>query len=503
MTVLTALLLTTAFVLSTIPSPDNTDETPTPSGTLALSPHDPIYILGNAGFTNASGVVWGSGSGSDPYIISDWDINATSARGIHVQNTSSYFVVMACYVHDGLANMNTGIYLDNCTNGAVRDSNSSYNWYGMLLVNASCDNTLVNNTFSHNRYDGIELYPSSNRNIIRNNTFVRNLDGIHLESARHNIVDGNVMVDNGLTMIGYVLQDCTTNDIGAYNTVNGRPVLFYRNQSGMTVPTGAGGIILANCTDFIIENQDLNYAHAGIELLFSSNITVRDNTCTNNSYGILLWFSNSNYLINNTIHNSDVSPDDWWYGIGLGFSSGNTIRDNIITDCLYGVSLRFSSQNNTLSNNSYSDNSYGAYLSDSDYNEVSQNRIANNTYYGVWILSSVGNVIWNNTLIYNNGATDSFDAAHVQAYEFGAGNWWNSTDRYGNYWSDWTTPDANGDGIVDLPYPIDGVPGAWDYAPLANAPGEPIPEFGIMPLVVIMFLAMVALTRLAAGRKSP
>jgi len=45
-----------------------------------------------------------------------------------------------------------------------------------------------------------------------------------------------------------------------------------------------------------------------------------------------------------------------------------------------------------------------------------------------------------------------YDPLHIQAYDDGA-NRWNSSS-YGNYWSDWTKPDINTDGIVDMPYAI-------------------------------------------------
>ncbi|MEM3341984.1 MAG: hypothetical protein QW728_04760, partial [Thermoplasmata archaeon] len=37
--------------------------------------HTPIRITGNSGFTNASGVIWGSGTEADPFIIEGWEIN--------------------------------------------------------------------------------------------------------------------------------------------------------------------------------------------------------------------------------------------------------------------------------------------------------------------------------------------------------------------------------------------------------------------------------------------
>ena len=117
-----------------------------------------------------------------------------------------------------------------------------------------------------------------------------------------------------------------------------------------------------------------------------------------------------------------------------------------------------------------------------------------NLLYGVNISSGSNNVIWNNTFINNNGAGSTYDSSHIQACDDGTNNWWNSTDNYGNYWSDWTTPDvAPADGIVDVPYDIAGSAGAKDYYPLTTTPTEPIPEFGMMPFVVLVLLIVVVL----------
>jgi len=466
-----------------------------PARAMALTPHDPIFIDGDLGFTNASGVVWGDGTISDPYVIASWDINASKVHGIFLRNVTAHFVIRACDIHDGRGNQTTGIYFDRVTNGTIRDNNCSSNWYGMYLSNSSCGNVIVNNTCSNNRYDGIELNLQCDRNNISSNTFIGNLDGIHLEASSFNVVDDNVMVDDGFTMIGYVLQQCTTNDIGSGNTVNGRPVYYYRNQTGMTVPTGAGQVVLANCTDFVIEDQNIENATAAIQLHYSSNVTVRGNRCSNNTYGMLLYRSDRNLLANNTIHNNDVKPDDWWYGIGLSSSANNTIRENIITDAMYALSFRGGSHNNAVLNNSCERNSYGVYLYQAYLNSFSHNRIGNSTYYGVSAFSSHGNLIWNNSLVNNNGATDTYDPAHVQAYDMTAANLWNNTYGAGNYWSDWTAPDANGDGIVDLPYRIDGIVYAWDYHPLANYPPAEIPEFGSTPLLALVAFGIIVMVR--------
>ena len=333
--------------------------------TLALTAHDPISITGNAGFTNASGVVWGSGTESDPYIIEGWDISASTWFGIYMLNTDAHFIVRTCYVHDGISNYYTGIMLWNCANGTLDSNTCSNNQNGILLGPSSNNNTVSNNTCSSNDPRGIILYPSSNNNTLSNNTCSNNWDGI--------------------TVMG-------------------------------------------------------------------SDNTLSNNTCSNNYYGII---SSSTTTLSNNICSSNNG-----YGIYLSSSSGSTLG------------------NNTLMNNS----GYGLYIGSPD---------------------SSSNRIWNNTFIGNNGATETYDATHIQAYDDGTNNWWNSTDGYGNYWSDWTTPDvAPPHGIVDVQYDIAGSAGAKDYHPLTTTPTEPIPEFAMIPLVLVILLASIVLTIGARRRKA-
>ncbi len=85
----------------------------------SLDPHSPILIIGNTGFAMANGVRSGVGIASDPYVISNWQIEATP-NGITIVNTSSYFTVQGVNVYSGLR----GIYLYNVTNGIVQASKS-------------------------------------------------------------------------------------------------------------------------------------------------------------------------------------------------------------------------------------------------------------------------------------------------------------------------------------------------------------------------------------------
>ncbi|NIP67606.1 MAG: hypothetical protein GWN76_06265, partial [candidate division Zixibacteria bacterium] len=70
---LAALLALLAISISSITQPEEE---------MALKPHDPIYIDGNEDFTPENGVVSGSGTENDPYVIEGWVIGDFSDDGI-------------------------------------------------------------------------------------------------------------------------------------------------------------------------------------------------------------------------------------------------------------------------------------------------------------------------------------------------------------------------------------------------------------------------------------
>jgi hypothetical protein len=53
-----------------------------PPAMAELRQHAPIRIIGNEGFTPDNGVVAGTGTEADPYIIENWIISNPSGSGI-------------------------------------------------------------------------------------------------------------------------------------------------------------------------------------------------------------------------------------------------------------------------------------------------------------------------------------------------------------------------------------------------------------------------------------
>lgn len=151
-------------------------------------------------------------------------------------------------------------------------------------------------------------------------------------------------------------------------------------------------------------------------------------------------------------------------------------------------------------------NGEGMHADASNMNEITGNLFFANAGYGLTMSwSTFGNTMVNNTFAFNRGSGTAYDPTRIQADDESGSNGWYvvaGLRGWGNYWSDWTTPDANSDGIVDNPYVLDGPAGAVDRYPLVISPSGPvipIPEFGmlmILPLLglVLMFLRKRRLT---------
>jgi parallel beta-helix repeat protein len=211
-------------------------------GTQSLSksaeytPHNPIYINGNSGFTAANGVTGGNGTESNPYIIEGWDINASTADGIYIQHTDKYFIIRNCTIYGGKNNWKHGIYFYNVTNGEIENGDIYNNKDGICLYESPNNNNITANQIYNNSRYGILLYYSPNHNL-RNNI---------LENNTYNFgVSGSD--------ISHFYQDIDTS-----NTINGKPIYYTIEQSDFVFDgIEVGYLGLVSCSNITVKNLNL------------------------------------------------------------------------------------------------------------------------------------------------------------------------------------------------------------------------------------------------------
>src|SRR2546427_11220836 len=87
-----------------------------------------IFIDGNGNFTPTSGVVGGSRTPSDPFVIAGWAILASSGPGIQIRNTNAYFVIRDVAIRDG-SPTKPGVWLPGGADGQVLPPSPTGEWY--------------------------------------------------------------------------------------------------------------------------------------------------------------------------------------------------------------------------------------------------------------------------------------------------------------------------------------------------------------------------------------
>jgi len=375
-----------------------------------------------------------------------------------------------------------GISLDGSDNNIISNNNCHSNGYGISLggdnntvSNNNCinnhedgislggsDNNIISNNNCHsNGYCGIDLWWNANNNLILNNYCSNNKFGIRLSYSKYNKLTGNFMVNNGIVIGGSELV-YYIHEIDTSNTVNGKPVYYWKHVDGGKIPDGAGQVILVNCRDIVIEEQNLSNASVGVELAFSSNITIKNNDCSGNIAGINIRYSSNNTVSTNNCSNSGCGI--CLFGSRLFTSKGNIILNNYCSNSGCGISLDYSNMNLILNNNC--SNCYtGINIYESNNNIISGNNCSNNNE-GISLGNSDNNIVNLNSFIDNVCNVDVYSSANIWnstqsiAYTY---NGLTYTNYLGNYWSDYRGGDTNNDGVGDIPYQIDS---DYDYYPL-------------------------------------
>jgi parallel beta-helix repeat protein len=309
-------------------------------------------------------------------------------------------------------------------------------------------------------------------------TFTDNINGSILVERNNIIIDGagyTLRGEGGLNEVGIRLSRITNVTVRNAQIVNFNVgVYIYDYSSNNTV---IGNTLTDN--DF------------AIELDVSSYNTISENILADNDNGIWLDSvigddsgSNYNNINGNNIttssttaiglanycHNNSISGnnmvDNPYYDIEISSGcSNNSISGNNMDSGVYGISLESQCNQNSLIGNNIRNADAGLYIYDASNNSISGNNVVDNDY-GIYFYQASDNKFWHN----------NFD--NTQQVYFNGGSYANIWDdgypSGGNYWSDYSGSDADGDGIGDSPYTIDG--NNVDNYPLMVKYGSPVEQ---------------------------
>jgi parallel beta-helix repeat protein len=399
------------------------------------------------------------------------DCDNVIVRNLQIDNT--YGAVQLLYTTNSIvesvsiSNVSTGMYLEKSERNIIRGNNISL--AGMAMhIHGSLDNTIesneivgnkrgiytdlwsdrntyANNTVSNNDLEGIEIYYESEDNIVRNNTIEHNRAGIvlkygtrgsivegntisnneragiSLSDSEYNIIEDNELLNDGFYVWGTQLSHFNTHIMPENNTVNGKPLYYWKNCSDLSVDgESLGQLILVNCTNVDVRNLQLGNSYVGMEFAYSTGINITNNYVSNARYGI-----------------------------SLHRASGNEITLNRIDTATYGIYALLSSNN--ITSNNVSHNGIGLDVQYSSLNNITQNDLWNNSK-AINIYDGSSNIVYHNNFYFNENTPS----------EFPKSNFWNSSyPTGGNYWSDYVGVDQlrgpnqdipGPDGISDTPY---------------------------------------------------
>lgn len=132
------------------------------------APHDPIYIHGDEAFTWENGVVKGSGTPDDPYVIEGWVIDTGGHDyGIYIDGTRAHFVIRNCQIR--YPQERAGIFLSNVRNGRI-ENNAIFGGRIAIHLLATQDVIITANAIGFCDY-GIILGGASQKNVVYGNAF--------------------------------------------------------------------------------------------------------------------------------------------------------------------------------------------------------------------------------------------------------------------------------------------------------------------------------------------
>ncbi|MBU1048987.1 right-handed parallel beta-helix repeat-containing protein, partial [Candidatus Bipolaricaulota bacterium] len=292
----------------------------------------PILILGDAEFTRENGVVGGTGSVEDPYVIAGWEITVPAGEyyGVRIENVTAQFILRGLVITNATQMNGAGIRIGFASGGTIEGCSISNSMHGIDI--ASSTDLSIDNCVLYVSGRGLRVIGDSEeqyRHVISTNNQYNNLpiyyyyglDGdtisglrtahLTIAGSRNVTVTNNEVVNGDGLQLAFVENSEITLNVAhrTANVITEHGILLYESHNNRVVGNG-------------IKNNRL----AGIQLTLSNGNTISDNEILVNDTGVRVLASDDNDIRSNLIY-GDVA------GVMLlGGSTGNTVFGNVIGD---------------------------------------------------------------------------------------------------------------------------------------------------------------------------
>jgi len=283
-------------------------------------------------------------------------------------------------INSSFYNNTFGMFVSDSTNVSIQHNTFSQNSITINHVN-STNSTINDNDIQQSQEYGIS-FTNSRDNDITDNTFV------HARTIKYNVAGDPV---GFIDPIGFNFKDVFSYyNAVENNTVNGDTYYHFVDADDVMINdlhldaygvSNIGKISLINSTDITLHNVTCTNNSRGAGLFYYGTIVGNlDKVNTSeNKYGIWL-VSSHKHVINNSQSESDT------YGIWITDGDANNITNFRAIDNYYGIILK-NSGDNTLSNVTAQKNNRGVYLNSSRYNTFTHINTEKNNY-GIYSFAS-------------------------------------------------------------------------------------------------------------------
>ncbi|MFC2077270.1 NosD domain-containing protein [Candidatus Bipolaricaulota bacterium] len=473
----------------------------------AAETRGPITVIGNAGFTEENGVIAGTGSENDPYVIAGWEIEVgrDDVYGVQIENVTDSFVLRGLIVSNALDPDGAAIRIGFSSGGRIEGCRVSNSINGVQIISTTGVGMAECLIYAFGRGLRVEgesaedyRHEIEQTNLYNDGQIVyyHGLDGETVEGettthltiadSKNVTITGNDVADGDGIYLAFV-TDSTIRENSAFRAnpvLTGHGIHLYRSDRNVLISNSVrnnrlAGIQLTLSSDNeIVENQ-LLANDTGLRLLASDRNRVTDNIAFANVAGIVLTGGSAeNEVVGNVVYHENTRQ-----GIALESASGNLIERNGLTDCEIGILLAAEAFENDIVANTIVAGAYGISVAGSS-NDIERNLVSQqsrgvifpetftktitrgNAFRGNVFADNGSHVYTNLDSTGNTFAGNAFlGDGQAMVSDHGTGNRW-SVDGLGNYWGDAAVTDADGDGIGDEPIQVHAA--IYDEAPLAT-----------------------------------